>query len=546
MARRLAVAVALVAALLPVSGAGEADAQTPKRGGTARFASPAAEPPCLNPLLAVCTGGTGVGTGVFAEEVLASALEVGPDNEYRRNLVSEVEYTTKPPFTLTYSIRPDAGWSDGVPVSAADFVFTYQAHLALDRKGALSPFARQLVENVRRVTPVDRKTVKVALRSRFAGWRGLFQNVLPRHALAGTDLEKVWSDRIDNPKTGAPIGSGPFVIERWERGQKLTLRRNPNYFGAHRAYLDRIEVRYVVAPGDRVSAVRSGAADFAVGLGDPDMVPELRRDAGLRVLAAQGATVEHFALRLGSGGHPALENKLVRRALAYGIDRVAIFRQLYGDVDPKLRLLDNMLIATQGAHYSPNWRRYRHSPALAHRLLGQAGCRRGLGGIYECGGLPLELRFVTSAGVPVRQRVFSLVHAQLGRMGIAVERIFASRQVLFDQIIPSGEFDVALFNRTYSPESSGVKNVFGCQGVQNWMGYCQRHVTSELDQGDRILDSSRRAAALNRADRLLAKDVPVLPLYQFVVLAAHRTTLRGVVFNPVTHLDGAENWWLDD
>ncbi len=90
-----------------------------------------------------------------------------------------------------------------------------------------------------------------------------------------------------------------------------------------------------------------------------------------------------------------------------------------------------------------------------------------------------------------------------------------------------------------------MKDVFGCEAIQNYMGYCQRHVTRELDQAARILDSSRRAAALNRADRLLAKDVPVIPLYQSVALAAHRTTLRGVVFNPVSHLDGAENWWLD-
>ena len=546
MARRLALAVALAAALLPVSGAGGTDLQTPKSGGTVSFGSPVAEPPCLNPLLAVCSGPGLAGTTVFAEEVLASAFEVGPDNSYRESLVSGVEFTTEPPFTLTYSIRPQARWSDGVPISAADFVFTYKAHVALDRKEALSPFTRQMVENVRRVTAIDRKMVKVVLRSRFAGWRGLFQNVLPRHALAGTDLATVWRDRIDNPKTGAPIGSGPFLVERWERGQKLTLRRNPNYFGAHRAYLDRIEVRFIVAPGDRVAAVRSGAADFVVGLGDPDLVPELRRDAGLRVLAAQGAQFEHFALRLGPGGHPALENKLVRQAVAYAIDRVAIFRELYGDVDPKLRMLDNMLIAPQSAHYVPNWRRYRHRPALARRLLEQAGCRRGSGVVYECGGKPLVLRFVTSAGVPPRQRVFSLVYAQLGQVGIAVERIFASRQALFGQIIPSGDFDVAFFSWIYSPESSGVKDVFGCQAVQNLMDYCQRHVTRELDQVARILDAARRAAALNRADRLLAKDVPVIPLYQLVNLAAHRTTLRGVVFNAVTHLSGAENWWLDD
>ncbi len=546
MARGVAVLAAIVVSLLAVAGAGgAATQQTPKRGGTVRFASPVAEPPCLNLLLARCFGVGLAGTLVFAEEVLISAFSVGADNAYQESLVSKVDYTTEPPFTLTYFIRPEATWSDGVPISAADFVFTHQAYVSLARKGALSPFLPPMVQYVRRVTPVDRKTVKVVLRSRFAGWRGLFANVLPRHALAGRDLETVWSDRIDNPKTGAPIGSGPFLIERWERGEKLTLRRNPRYFGAHRAYLERLEVRFIVAPGERVGAVRSGAVDFAVGLGDPDVVPELRRDAGLRVLAAQGHGPEHFALRVGTGGHPALRDKLVRQALAYGIDRVSIFRQLYGDVDPKLRVLDNMLLSTQSSHYAPNWRRYRYRPALARGLLEQAGCRRDPGGLYECDGRPLSLRFVTSAGIPSRARALSLVQAQLGQVGVAVEQRFASRPTLFGQILPSGVFDVAFFSWIYSPESSGVKDVFGCQAVQNFMGYCQRHVTRELDQATRILDPARRAAALNRADRLLAKDVPVIPLYHGVGLAAHRTNLRGVVFNPVNHLDGAENWWLE-
>jgi peptide/nickel transport system substrate-binding protein len=542
VARALAAAIAV--SLLAVAAGSGAETQTPKRGGTARVASPVAEPPCLNVLLETCFGSTASGTGVVAEEVLASPFEVAPDNSYRKSLVSDVAVTTRPPFTLTYHIRPEARWSDRVPITAADFVFTHQAHVSLARRGALSLFRRRLLDEVRRVTAVDRKTVKVVLRSRFAGWRGLFANLLPRHALVGENLETIWSDRIVNPKTGAPIGSGPFVIERWERPGKLILRRNPNYFGTHAAYLERLEIRFLVTPAERVASVRSGAVHFAVGLGEPEVVAELRQDSGLEVTARQGPVVEHLELRLAAGGHPALRNKLVRRALAYGIDRAAIVRELYGEVDPKLQLLDSMVFPTQSPAYSPNWRRYRQTPALARRLLEQAGCRRGADDIYVCGDRRLSLRFVTSAGVPVRARVLSMVQTQLRQVGIEAVPDFASRAVLFGQIIPSGEFDVALFSWISAPESSGLKDIFGCQAIQNYMGYCQRLVTQELDQVNRILDSGRRAEALNRADRMLAEDVPVIPLYQFVELAARRTTLRGVVHTPANALSGAEDWWL--
>ena len=154
-----------------------------------------------------------------AEKVLAGAFEARPDYTWRPQLVSDAVYTTEPPFTITYKIHPRARWSDGVPVSAQDFVFTYRANVAL--KGQL--YDNTLVEQVRRVQVIDRKTVRVLLRSRFADWRGLFGIVLPRHALVGEDLTRTWIDRIDNPKTGRPIGSGPFLVERWEPCRQVTL-----------------------------------------------------------------------------------------------------------------------------------------------------------------------------------------------------------------------------------------------------------------------------------------------------------------------------------
>ena len=120
---------------------------------------------------------------------------------------------------------------------------------------------------------------------------------------------------------------------------------------------------------------------------------------------------------------------------------------------------------------------------------------------------------------------------------------FASPATLFGQIIPNGEFDAMLFSWIYSPDSSGLEDIFGCGAIQNFTGYCQRHVTRDLDQADRILDAEQRARALNRADRQMAKDVPMIPLYQFVQIAAHTTTLRNVA--PITNpLRFAEDWWL--
>ena len=535
MARGIALASVLAVALLAVSGAGGAPEQTPKRGGTLVIRMLGPEAACLNVLPMSCNQGG----QAWGEKVLQKPFDVGPDFTYEESLVSRVDFTRRRPFTLTYHIRPEARWSDGVPVTAQDFKFTLRAI----RRHALPEF-RDLHSPIRSARAVDRKTLRVVLRPRSARWRDFFGNILPAHALRGSDLARVWSDRVDDPRTGRPIGSGPFLVERLERGRQLVLRRNPRYWGPHAAYVERLVLRFVLPPlTDPSDELRSGELDVAMGV-PPPVVPAVRRQPGMRLVTSTAANFEQLAVQLEGNAHPALRNKLVRRALAYGIDRTALVRQTWGEVDPSARALDSAVHLAQSRYYEPNWDAYRYRPAEARRLLGQAGCRRGADGIFSCGGQRLSLRFVTSPVVSFRAQVLPLIQAQLRAAGVEVVPVFAAPGAFFGQILPQGTFDVALFSWANSPAASWA-GVYGCGGPQNYTGHCQRLVTAELDQADRILDERRRARVLNRADRGLASDVPTIPLFQFVATAAYDTSVRNFVFLVWNPLWNAENWWLD-
>jgi len=536
----LALAALTVAGVLAAAPAAGSPAQTPQRGGTVRFGV-LAEPACLNVLLERC-GESGPALSLLAEKILEPAFYVGPDFTWRPRLVSSVTFTKRPPFTLTYRIHPRARWSDGVPVTARDFVFTLRTRIA--RKDEM-PFERPYLEQVRSVRAVDSKTVRVVLRSRFAGWRALFGNILPRHALQGENVATVWTDGIVNPKTGRPIGSGPFLVERWDRGGQLTLVRNPRYWGAHPAYLDRVVLRVGLGSDDPVEWFGQNEVDVAWGGLFPPAVAALLREPGIRVLAEPTPRFEHLAIRVGPGGHPALRSKLVRRALAYGLDRNAIVRGVFGDFPPDLRPLQSLVLGEPSPRYRHNWNEYRRRPAEAVRLLEQAGCRRGADGIYSCSGQRLSLRFVTSAGIPPRAQTISLAQAQLRQVGIEVVPTFAPPPVFLGQILPKGDFDVALFAWQHDPSGTGMHEVFGCGGATNYYGYCQRLVTRDLDQANRILDAPRQGRVLNRADRQMARDVPAIPLFQIPLPAAHRTTVRGFVHSTTNPLWNAEDWWLD-
>lgn len=519
-----AVAAVIAALLLAVSGADGSTLQTPKRGGTVVIGDQV--PACLS---------FPVGCPVHAVlwQVLEGAFEVGPNLTYRPNLVSRVTLTEEP-FTLTYHIRPEARWSDGVAVSASDFVFTYRLLMTNPRLGENDP-----LRTIRRVRAVDAKTFRVVFRARLGDWRELFWLVFPRHALLGEDITSIWRDGIDNPKTGEPIGSGPFLIQRLDPGRELTLVRNPRYWGPHTSYLDRLVVRAV--EGDVVDAFESGQVDMA-SPDTPEQWTEVREKPGLRLLWSPGVFWEHFDFRLRGKGHPALRNRVLRRAIAYGIDREVILRA-YREFNPAQRLSDSAIFLTQSPYYEPNWEAYRYRPAEARRLLEQAGCRRGSDGIFACGGKRLSLRFVTTSGWPWRELLLRAVQAQLRKIGVEAVLVFVAS---LDTALESGDFDLVLFRLAKGADPGGSVDLYSCGGGYNRTGYCNRQVSRDLLRSNLIVDARERAALLNRVDVRLAADVPVLPLYQASDPLAVRATIRNVVPNDREGVTwNAEDWWLE-
>jgi peptide/nickel transport system substrate-binding protein len=525
---------ALICGVVAVAPAAGVPEQTPKRGGTV-VVGVGREPPCVNPVDERCPTPLS-----FLAKVLEPAFALAPDFTLRPQLVTGATYTKTPPFTISFEVHPDARWSDRVPVTARDFVFTHNAiveHLPPELQGP-----HRLVRSVREV---GAKTVRLVLRERTADWRTLFSSVLPEHALRGQDLEEIWSDGIENPRTGAPIGNGPFLLSSWERGKQMILVRNPRYWGPHTAYLDRIVIRFcqscplLATPTQVLAGLRQGDVDMAVTR-DASIISELRSIPGVNVRADRLDGVDFLHVRVGPGGHPALGNKRVRQALAYGIDREAIVQAIFGELDSSYRPSNSAVFFDTHRYYRPNWDSYRHRPALARRLLERAGCRRGADGIYVCNGDRLSLRLATASGVPLRERTVELIQRHLRQVGVEVQLSFASLSIVVAQLGRGGldMADFAWFN------SSGIgPGIYGCRESDNVTGYCQRLVTADLNQADRILDADQRARVLNRADRRLALDVPVIPLYQPPAIVAFRATIRNFGASSLD-LVNAENWWL--
>jgi peptide/nickel transport system substrate-binding protein len=505
----------------------------PRPGGAVVIAAPV---DCPNYWF-VCPSGA----AIVVNQVIGGAFRVGPDLTYRPELITRARVSTSP-FAVTYFIRPEASWSDGVPVSARDFLFTSQVFR--NRANATEDVAvpYRAVKSVQILGP---KVVKVVFRARYAAWRDLFHSVLPQHALAGQDVTSFWTDGIDDPHTGAPISDGPFLLTSFVPGDHLTVVRNPEYWGAHRAFLDRVVVRSADDFPAQIEELRGGRADAI----SPQPVPEvdrLRGRAGLTVSTRLGTSFEHLLFRLGSGGNPLLRRLFVRQAIAYGIDRTALVRRLFGRVVRSPQPLQNMIFVPNGRFYERHWDAYRPQPARVRALLQGHGCRRATDGIYACGGERLSFRLATTAGNTTREATFSILRAQLQRVGIEVVPVFAAPPVFFRQVLQGHDFDLALFTWVNTPDPGYAVEIWRCGGSDNYSGYCNPRLSRTLVGSNGVLDEAQRAAAVNRVDAQLARDLPGIPLYQKPTIVAYKTRLHGIVVNPTdeTWTWNLGDWWL--
>jgi peptide/nickel transport system substrate-binding protein len=527
---------ATFATLVATSTAEPTAKPKPRRGGTVVVALHI-DPPSLNWYLDL---GAPRSTSVISDQVLASAYhDVGRSGESAPDLIVGDPKITSRPFSLTYTIKQRARWSDGVPITARDFVFTWQL---LARSTFKIPDGfRKVYGEIVKAKILAPKKVRFVFRKPTLDWKGLFAPVLPWHALAGEDFDNVWRDRIDNPKTGRPIASGPFIVASRSRGSSLTLARNANYWGK-KAYLDRLSFRFLLDYGDELRALLDGDLDLIQETADLAF-GDLPNSPGIRVQSGQTTLWEHIEFQFGSKGNPALRQPFVRQAIAYGIDRKTLTAQLYKGLAPGLKTNQSAIFLPFQRQYRPHWQIWGYSPQKAIRLLRSHGCRKGGDGIFSCDGRRLSFRFA-STGAGLRERTFDLIQLQLRRIGIDLVKDFSP--LFIRSLLPQGDWDLALFawGRAVDPPGADSHDFWACKGELNYMTYCNRRVTRLLLKAATELRESRRTALLNQADALIARDLPTLPLFDKPGYLIYNRRIKNVTWNPIDVLWNAQDWWI--
>jgi peptide/nickel transport system substrate-binding protein len=507
------------AALLGLAGCGEEEARGGGGAGVEQVVLGAfEEPPSLNPY-----GAEGdYAVALLMGSVLEPITLIQPDGNYKPVLAEGMpEIVSEDPFTVQFRLKEGLTWSDGRPLTSEDCRFTYDTIMDPDTEVAnLAPFTK--IESYE--TP-DERTVRVVFREPEVLWhQAIFSQavpILPKHIYEGEDFNAVTSEEI--------VGSGPYVLRGWNKGQNLTLEANENYWG-EQPNIKKATFRFISDLNSLLTALQSGEVNYA------ETYPEQRGDIerienfdGVTVVPETGLNIEYLGFQTDE------VDARIRKAVAYGLNRQQIVDQVMGGVTT---VLNSMILPdVQSDYYVPAWEKYAFDPDEARRLVEEA----------KADGASTEIQFVTTNNSQMRSTIQQVIQQQMKEVGIEIKLQQYPVDTMFVEVLPEGNFGMALKANTYSLEPDLLPELgedeLPPDGFNVWR-YKSSEVTEILRQANTAVgDKEKRVELIKRAQRMLAEDVPVIPLFPNVVAVAYDENLEGVKFNPMTY---ASTWNLAD
>ncbi len=461
--------------------------------------------------------------------VLRGAYIVDNKGNYSLDLASSVVATKT---GLTIKIRPDANWNWGgkkVPVTAADFVYTWKQIVDPNNTPASTTGYDQMSSCVAKTT----KTVACTWTpgKPFADYRDLFGLVYPSTALAGMNWNTMWANCVCG-NNGAPVSDGPFMLTNFTKGQGVTLKSNPFWYG-HKPGLKEIDFKLLTDTNSEIQAMRGGEVD-AISPSPQTALSALINQSGITYNSTPAFIMEHIDIQFGSHGNPLLKAPWMRQALMLGMNRVSLIKAIFSSYAPGLKPL-NSLEYQIGPNALPHFAKWSFAQNRARALLakhckgGPSKPTRGNTKYWTCSGVKAEFRWFTTVGNQRRATSEAIFEQQLGAIGIKlIPSYYPGPPVLFGKILPSHDYDLAEYAFVGGPDPSGGDAIWTGGAGQNYTSYNNAKVTALIKAGDAELNPTKRKADYEAVDVILANDIPAIPLYASPQILVYKSAVKGM------------------
>ncbi|MFI5306382.1 MAG: ABC transporter substrate-binding protein [Polyangiales bacterium] len=419
-------------------------------------------------------------------------LEVVPDLAEEVVIESPTRYRAK--------LRSGLRFSDGTALDADDVAATFRS-VVDPGFGSRYASTYSQIERVEVVSPLE---VVFHLR----GPHATFLADLELPVLRAEDEHR----HLGALGAAAPAGAGPYVLASRSASQ-IDLVANPHWYGGAVRFP---VVRMLVVHDDNTRALRllAGAGDLAMSAVPPLLLPLFEHDPRFVVRSAPGVGTTYMGLNLEAA---ALRDVRVREALAYGIDREALVR---AKLSGRARLASSFIVPGHWAHAAET-PRYGYDPARARALLRAAG--RGSGRLH------LSLRCGSDR---FRQSIARAIVAMLADVGIDVE-LRPSEVATLIADLNRGRFELTMLEVPEVVEPHVLSWFFGAdhvpgngrEGANRWR-FRNTDFDAAIEQGRRSVERPARVRAYADAQRILAEQLPVIPLWHEDVVAVENGRAR--------------------
>jgi peptide/nickel transport system substrate-binding protein len=504
--------------------------------GTLRIAT-SLSPNTLNPILS--TQQIEAFVDALMMDPLVATDEKGRDVPVLAAVVPTLENggISRDGLTITYRLRKNVRWQDGAPFTSRDVAFTYRAIM----NPATAVGTRHGYDVIARVETPDPYTAVFRLKRPFAPAVNTFfassdapYEILPAHLLEKYhDLNRV-------PFNEKPVGTGPFKVVRWSRGDRIDFVANDDYF-LGKPKLRRIELHLVPDENTIVSQLRAHEVDW-FAFASPRAYPQLSAIPSVAVhLVPMNA---NDAIMLNTK-HPPLDDPGVRRAIGYAIDKRLLVKQAtFGTQQAATEDLPPFMWA-----HDPSAGTSAHLPAEASRLLDAAGWRRGADGVRTKGGRRFSIGLAFRSDSITDRNRSVLIASMLHEAGMETELKGYTTSLLYGPpgsgILADGKYDAGL-QTWYAGSDPDDSTQLTCDQTSprgfNWSRYCDPAMDAAQRAALSHYDRPTRKRAYSTIEKLLARDAPFVYLWWIRQIEATDTDLKGFRPNGIVESWNAYQW----
>ena len=441
------------------------------------------------------------------------------------------------PTTWVFTLRKDARWSNGDPVTAEDFVYSWQRTVdpkTATQYGLFLAFLKNGNEIMAGKMPVSALGIKAldkyTLQITTVQPTAFLPDMLANAQMGPLHKASVLKYGKDFTKPGNLVSNGAYRLKEWVVNSRLVLEKNPFYWDAKQVAITKVTFNPTESEDSATKMFEAGQVDTVDQI-PPGSHGRLASRYGKQLKDNTVLGLYYFSL---NNADPALKDSRVRQALSMVIDRDILTKKVLAEGQaPAYGLI---VAGTDGAAVTAyDWSRWPMAQRIAEakKLLAAAGYGPDRP-------LTLKLSYNTSdQNKKITLFLLSEFKSKLGINGSMENQEFK----VFLKTRHDGNYQVARngWNADYN-DANTFLDLVRCNSDQNDTHYCNKTVDALIGQGNQSLEPAKRKALLTGAAKTAMNDYPVIPLFQYARSRLIKSYVGG--WNVPNPMDGYKTQYL--